>query len=56
MKYGVKEYWIIDIESECIIVYFKEEDKIKVNLHKFEDKIKVNIFDDFEIDFKALNL
>ena len=56
MKYGVKEYWIVDPETKKILVYIKNKKRLSVNNFTFEDKIKISIFDDFEIDFKLLDL
>ena len=53
MKYGVKEYWIVNPEIKNICVYINGKIK-KVYNYTFSDKIKVSIFDDFSIDFKDL--
>ena len=52
MKYGVKEYWIINPETKKIFVKINgEEDTVK---YSFDDKIKVGIFEDFYLDFKEM--
>ena len=52
--FGVREYWIVDLEKERVIVYdFTQKDII--NIYTFEDKIPVGIWDgDLEIDFKTI--
>ena len=55
MKYGVKEYWIVNPVTKNILVYINGEE-IKTASYTFEDKIKVSIFEDFEIDFKELRI
>ena len=55
MKYGVREYWIVNPETKQVFVNINGE-KVKTYTYSFDDKIKINIFDDFEIDFKELNL
>ena len=54
MKYDVKEYWIINPETKQVYVYIKG--KSSSISYSFNDKIKVSIFDDFEIDFKELQI
>jgi Uma2 family endonuclease len=57
IRYGVCEYWIVDPETRQISVYVKLKNKeVRHYSYTFEDKIKVSIFEDFEIDFKELNL
>lgn len=53
---GVREYWIADPRSETILVYYLEQKNFEIRAYSFESKIKVNIFDDFEIDFRELDL
>jgi Uma2 family endonuclease len=56
MTYGVREYWIINPETNQISVYVKLKNKeIRLFSHTFEDKIKSGIFEDFEIDFTEIN-
>jgi len=56
MKYGVKEYWIINPMTKKIFVYIKGKKEVAVNTYTFDDKIKISIFDDFTIDFKELRI
>jgi Uma2 family endonuclease len=59
MNYGVKEYWVVNPLTQKISVYIvtgKKEKKLSVYDYTFSDKIKVSLFEDFEIDFKGLNL
>ena len=53
MKYGVREYWIIDPATKTVIVHINGEE-VKTHRYTFEDKVKVGIFKDLEIDFKEL--
>jgi Uma2 family endonuclease len=55
IEHGVREYWIVNPETKRIFVK-KKKKKAKTYTYTFEDKIKVSIFEDFEIDFKELNL
>jgi len=55
-KYGVKEYWIVNPEKKEIAVYCNTEEKENYKTYTFDDKIKVGIFDDFEINFKELQI
>lgn len=52
---GVKEYWIINPQSQSITVY-NFETGVMAQPYTFNDKVKVNIYDDFEIDFNKLNI
>jgi len=54
MKYGVKEYWIVNPETKQIFVHINGEEETAK--YSFNDKIKVGIFEDFEIDFKELQI
>lgn len=53
---GVREYWIVDPRIEKVFVYYLEQTDFQIGTYTFKDKIKANIFDDFWIDFQALNL
>lgn len=50
---GVREYWIVDPDKNRIMVYYFETDFIED--YTLLDIVKVNIFEDFEIDFSAMN-
>jgi Uma2 family endonuclease len=54
MKYGVKEYWIINPDTKQIFVHINGEEDTKK--YSFDDKVKVSIFADFYIDFKELQI
>lgn len=56
MDAGVREYWIVDPQSEKILVYHLEQTEFKVDSYTFQDKIKVYIYDDLYIDFTELDL
>ena len=51
---GVREYWIVDLKKERVIVYdFSDEDII--SFYTFDDKVPVAIWDGaLKIDFKAI--
>lgn len=53
---GVREYWIVDPISQKTIVYWLDEEQFKMETYTFKDSVKVNIYDDFQIDFKELEL
>ena len=55
MKYGVREYWIVNPKTKQDSVYINGE-QFETYTYSFEDKIKVSIFEDLEIDFKELDL
>lgn len=44
MEAGVREYWMVDIKKEKVIVYFFEEDVIPV-IYGFEQEVPVAIYD-----------
>jgi len=57
LKYGtanVKEYWIVDILKQRILVYNFEQDT--VGEYSFSDKVRAGIFDGLEIDFSRINM
>ena len=53
MRYGVREYWIVDPGNSVVFVY-KIETPMKNDTYTFEDTIRVGIYDDLAIDFKKL--
>ncbi len=55
MDAGVYEYWIVDPQTESILVYFLEQTNFHVEKYTFNDKIKVGIYNDLYIDFAELN-
>lgn len=56
MKFGVKEYWIVDPRTRLINVYINSETDIYLKQYTFKDKVKVGIFEDLYIDFSELAL
>mgnify|MGYP002509433676 CR=1 FL=1 len=51
---GVREYWIVDLKKQLIIVYNFEHDTFEE--YSFSDKVKAGIYEDFEIDFSGINI
>lgn len=51
---GVREYWIVDAQSNYIHVYNLESGDLK--LYSFRDTIKAGIYEDLYIDFSSLDL
>ncbi len=53
-KYGVREYWIIDIEEGVAYVYILSKDNIYTlpKIYKIKEKIKSNIFKGLEISLE----
>jgi Uma2 family endonuclease len=49
---GVREYWIVDTESERISVYNFEHDEMEV--YRLDDKVKAGIYENLEIDFSTI--
>ena len=56
MSAGVREYWIVDIKKQSIIVYAADgEEDYDIFLYSFQDKVPMNIFNnECEIDFKEI--
>ena len=50
---GVKEYWIVDHEKNCITVYDFQNDS--GDDYTFSDTIPVGIYPDLEIDLSKIN-
>jgi Uma2 family endonuclease len=50
---GVKEYWIVDHEKNCITVYDFQNDS--GDDYTFSDTIPVGIYPDLEIDLSIIN-
>ena len=55
MNFGVKEYWVVNPDTKNILVYINGK-TVGTTSYTFNDKIKVSIFEDFEIDFKELQI
>lgn len=52
---GVREYWIVDPTVGSVAVYHLEDGTFRAKPYTFQDTVKVNIFDDFSVDFQALD-
>ena len=51
---GVREYWIVDLEKNRILVYnFESED---TGDYTFSETVKAGIYHDLEIDFRSIEL
>lgn len=53
---GVKEYWIVDINKQCVVVYSQMEGDLDMMRYSFEEAVPVGIYEDLAIDFKELDL
>ena len=51
---GVREYWIVDLKKQLIMVYNFEQDAFEE--YSFSDKVKAGIYEDFEIDFSGISI
>lgn len=50
-RHKVKQYWIVNPETEGVTIYKLKNDKYKnPQEYKKEDKVKVDMFEDLEID------
>ena len=55
MQFGVREYWIVDLLKNQILVYLNGgDDPPEVQRYTFNDEIKIVIFEDLKIDFKEI--
>ncbi len=55
MNVGIKEYWIVDVESKMVMVYtFKEKKILTTNIFIKNQIIKSNIFENLEIELNDL--
>lgn len=54
-NYGVREYWIVDLNRRIVTVNYFKGDNIAAQ-YPFSTAIKVNIYDDLFIDFKSIEL
>lgn len=57
LKYGtagVREYWVVDPEKQCVVAYNFENDSI--GEYTFTDKVKAGIYEDLEIDFSEIDI
>ena len=53
---GVREYWIVDLQSKKIFVYFLEQTDFRVETFTFHDSIKVNIYEDLSVNMSELDI
>ena len=54
-KYGVKEYWIVDLPRNKVTVYLNAGEPLPdVFKYTFDDEVPIKIFGDFSIDFKEI--
>lgn len=53
---GVREYWIVNPDSNEIHVYQMETGKFVLKTYSFSNAIKVGIYDDLYIDFSKLDI
>ena len=55
MKFGVKEYWIVDLFKKQIVVFINDGDeRPDVYKYKFNDEVTIGIFGDLSIDFNEI--
>lgn len=52
---GVREYWIVDLEKERILVYFPIAESCDLKIYSFTEQVQSNIYEDLIIDFKRLS-
>jgi Uma2 family endonuclease len=56
MRFGVKEYWVVDMFQKQIIVNINTfNGSYKIYAYTFDDTIEVTIFNDLSIDFKEVS-
>ncbi len=53
-KYGVREYWIVDIKRKSVIVNYFEGNILSVP-YTFDSVIKVNIYNDLYVNFSDIS-
>lgn len=53
-RYGVREYWIVDMEKQTVTVHYFEGGSFS-SQYPFNSSVKVNIYDDLEIDFAEIS-
>jgi Uma2 family endonuclease len=55
MKYGVKEYWVVDPFKQLIHIYINDGSGAPVIYrYTFDDAVKVSVLDDLSIDFNEI--
>jgi Uma2 family endonuclease len=50
LRHGVKEYWVVDYERNCVTVSTAGS----IEAHSFSDDVKVRLFEGLSIDFNSL--
>jgi Uma2 family endonuclease len=50
IRHGVKEYWVVDFERNCVTVSTASS----IEAFSFSDVVKVGLFEGLSIDFKSL--
>lgn len=52
---GVREYWIVDAETETVMVYdFEHDRKTALARYTFSDSIRAGIFEDLRLNFSEM--
>ena len=51
---GVREYWLVDPGKDIILVYNFEQEYSEQ--YTFKDSVRAGIYEDFAIDFSAINI
>jgi Uma2 family endonuclease len=54
MLYGVKEYWIVDLRKNQILVYLNSDDSPMVSKYTFNDTIEISTFPGISINFQEI--
>ena len=55
MDFGVKEYWIVDLTANQILVYRNGgENSPAIYRHTFADKVRIGVLEDLIIDFNEI--
>ena len=55
MEFGVKEYWIVDLQKKLITVYINDgENPPDIHKYTFSDEIEVQVLKGLSIDFKEI--
>lgn len=52
----VREYWIVDLHTKKVIVYYLEQPDLRMESCTFQGTIHVNIGEDFFINLQGLGL
>ena len=51
----MREYWIVDPENDCILVYDLTGEKMIVQAYSMIDAVKAGIYEDLVIDFADIS-